>query len=301
MLRRFIMKKHLKVILILLLVLAICGVAFWFVFTRTKVEPLPKTVNTFVEHENTKTLQERIKTSQSLYSTHYFGDTRLDSLGRMLEKLDTFEQDLNIYLVLCNAKAKTTQDLTKSYNSLSKSRTALIKDCDEYIVRMKGNTLAEGQPIKNLYNLLVNKVSNYLQEYNKCFKSTVNYVFTSVTSSNNIKFELYGLYSEGVHSTLTNMTNNQFKELSTINILNNKIKLNADSNDSNNISLPKGLEGGEFNIKAINFKKYYNASNKTDLLTNFYDYYSNVTSINPSIETSNEKLAVYYFEQIMEA
>lgn len=288
------MKKHLKVILIIILILSVCGVGLWFALSRTKTETLPKTVNAFVEHRDRKDLSSRLTTCQSLYSKHY-NDSRLNSLKDILSKLDEFEQDLNIYLIMCDAKAKTTKDLTTSYNKLSTSRATLIKNCDEYIVRMSGNTLAEGEPVKDLYNALFNKVCNYILEYNSCFLNTSEFVFSSVTSSSNIKFQLYSLYSHTVLNTLSNITNAQFKDLAAIKQLNSSIKLN----NYGNVILKNSLAGGEFNITALNFKNYYNSSNKNDLAANFSNYYS--SNINVSTETSNEKLAVYYFKQIMEA
>ena len=287
------MKKHFKVILIVISILAVCGVGLWFILSRTKVEPLNKTVNSFIENDNTENLRERLTTSQSLYSTHY-SDTRLDSLKEVLLKLDTFEQDLNSYLVVCNTKPKATKDLTNAYNSLEKSRTSLIKDCDEYIVRMRGNTMAEGQPVKSLYNSLFNKVANYISQYNTCFLNTSNFVFTSVAPSNNIKLQMYSLYSHGVKDLLSNISNNQFKELTTINRLNSSITLDG----HNNINLKSSVLGGEFSLLALNFKNHYNNADKANLISNFNTYYS--LNINPDTETSSEKLAVYYFRQIAE-
>lgn len=292
--RRFIMKKHIKIILIVITVLAVCGVGLWFVFSRTKTETLPKTVNSFIEHTNTTDLHARLETSQELYKKHY-NETRLNSLKDVLVKLDGFEQDLNVYLINCNAKAKSTKDLAKMYNDLSASRSKLIKDCDEYIVRMRGNTSAEGKTVKTLYNNLFNKVASYLYQYNTCFLNTSNYVFTHVAPSNNIKLQMYSLYSLGVQNLLDNISNNQFKELTTINHLNSLIKLDQNLN----LVLKASVSGGEFNILALNFRKYYNSADKNDLITNFNSYYQQ--TINPNTETSNEKLAVYYLKQIVEA
>ncbi len=287
------MKKHFKVIIIVISILAVCGVGLWFVLSRTKVEPLAQAVNSFIEHEETEDLHERLTTSQSLYSEHY-NDTRMNSLKEVLLKLDTFEQDLNSYLVVCNAKPKTTKNLTKSYNNLASARTNLIKDCDEYIVRMRGNTLAEGQTVKSLYNSLFNKVANYISQYNACFLDTSNFVFTSVAPSNNIKLQMYSLYSHGVKNLVGNISNSQFKELTTINRLNSSISLDG----YNNIKLKSGILGGEFSSLALNFKKHFNNADKNDLISNFNTYYS--LTINSDTETSNEKLAVYYFRQIVE-
>ena len=287
------MKKHLKVILIVISILSVCGVGLWFAFSRTKTETLPNTVSAFVEHSDSQDLHLRLTTSQTLYSKHY-SDTRLNSLKSILTKLDEFEQDLNTYLILCDVKPKETKTLTTSYKNLSSSRKNLIKDCDEYIVRMKGNTLAEGQTIKTLYNNLFDKVKNYLLEYNSCFANTSSFVFSSVASSSSIKSQLYSLYSYGVTNTLTNISNSQFKSLTTINRLNSVIKLDTYGNPV----LKDSVAGGEFNILALDFKNYYNNSNKNELISNFDSYYT--LNINPETETSNEKLAVYYFKQIME-
>ena len=290
------MKKHLKVILIVISILAVCGVGLWFVLSRTKIETLPNTVNSFIGSQETSDLQARLKTSQSLYSKHASSDVRLTDLENILIKIDEFEQDLNTYLIMCTAKAKETKDLTNSYNNLSTSRTKLIKDCDEFIVRLRGNTEAESQTgqttVKTLYNTLLDKVANYLQEYNKCFLNTSNYVFNSVTSNNNIKFQLYSLYSHGVSGFLNNMETESY--LLTIKKLNNSIRLD----NHNNLVLKESIDGGEFNIQALNFKTHYNNSNKESLIDNFTDYLK--LNINPATETSNEKLAIYYAKKILE-
>lgn len=288
------MKKHFKVIIIVISVLAVCGVGLWFVLSRTKDKPIQDVVNSFIENTDTSNLHARLETSQSLYSKHYT-DTRLNSLRSVLVKLDDFEQDLNTYLTVCNIKPKTTKDLSKSYNELSSARASLIKECDEYIVRMQGNTLAEGQTVKSLYNSLFNKVASYISQYNSCFLNTTNFVFSSVTSSNNIKHQMYTLYSHGVKNLISNISNSQFKELKTITRLNSLITLD----EYNNIQLKSSVVGGEFSILALNFKKYFNSSNKDALVSNFNIYYDS-SNINVDTETSNEKLTVYYLKQITE-
>lgn len=288
------MKKHFKVIIIVISVLAVCGVGLWFVLSRTKDKPIQDVVNSFIENTDTSNLHARLETSQSLYSKHYT-DTRLNSLRSVLVKLDDFEQDLNTYLTVCNIKPKTTKDLSKSYNELSSARASLIKECDEYIVRMQGNTLAEGQTVKSLYNSLFNKVASYISQYNSCFLNTTNFVFSSVTSGNNIKHQMYTLYSHGVKNLISNISNSQFKELKTITRLNSLITLD----EYNNIQLKSSVVGGEFSILALNFKKYFNSSNKDALVSNFNIYYDS-SNINVDTETSNEKLAVYYLKQIAE-
>ena len=293
------MKKHLKVILIILLILSIGGAIAWLFLSRTKYEPLPSTVSAFIESDDTKYLHSQLEISQQLYNEHYGTDYRLRKLKNILSKLDEFEQDLNTYLVTCDAKPKTTKDLTQSYKNLSSTRTKLLKECDAYIIRMEGNTSAEGQTIKALYNSLFDVVADYILQYSDCFRNTSNYIFSSVTNNSGIKAEIYSLYSYGVRQTLTNVVNSQFKDLTTIDYLNNTIKLDASNGNKHNIAIPTTLDGGEFNILALNFKKYYNNSNKNELMSNFNTY--RLLDINPSTETSNEKLTIYYFKQMMEA
>lgn len=288
------MKKHIVAILIIILILSLVGVGIWVVVNAQKIKPLYKANCEFILSDDTATLATKISTAHSLYTIEVMSsETRLDVLKSVVIKLDDFEKDLNAYLSLSNVKAKKTKSLSKSYTELSNIRSQLIKDYSEYITRMSGDINADGDALQNLYNEIFSKTVNYLHSYNKCFALTTNHVFKSVYTSDTIKQELYTLYSLGVNDLLNNISNNNFKSVSLINRLNNGIKLS-----NNNLVIKDSVDGGEFSIQALNFKKYFNASNKTTLINNFESYYPNI--INPATETSNEKLAVYYAKQILE-
>jgi len=288
------MKKHLVIMLILTLILALLGIGVWYSIQQRNAKTLYKLSTEFVLSEDSNTLLDNISSAESLYNKQAtITESRLTSLHTIISKIDTFEQDLTSYLALSNIKASSTKNLNKSYKSLSAARDTLISNYNEYIARMSGNTLIEGNAADNLHNEIFNKTVNYVARYNSCFHSTATYIFNKVYKVDTIKSELYDLYYRGVKSLLGNISNNQFTNLGMIEKLNTGITL-----VNNNIYLKPSVKGGEFNVMALNFKKHYNNSDLGKLIKNFETYYN--SSIDINTETSNEKLAIYYAKQILE-
>lgn len=287
------MKKHLIAILIILLVLSLVGVSVWFFVFNRNVKPLYKANCEFVLSQDTESLKTKIAKAETLYNESVSSETRLTTLSEIIDKLDTFESDLNSYLVLCNAKPKSTKKLSKSYTELIKSRSTLINEYDEYIARMSGNLNADGSAVENLYNDIFNKTVSYIYKYNSCFNQTSNYVFTKVYTVGTIKPELYSWYSLSVNNLLNNIVNNQFTKTVLVTKLNSAITLT-----DGNLNIKETVIGGEFNEMALKFKLHYNNCDTSVLIDNFISYYN--LNVNVDIETSNEKLAVHYAKQILE-
>jgi hypothetical protein len=293
------MKKHLLAIVIIVLVLSLGGVGIWLYVRNRNIKPLYQASCEFIHDEDTALLKNKIlqaedkmTEAEQLHSLPSSGN-RLSTLNQIIDKIDIFEQDLNTYLVFNNAKPKTTKNLSKSYTNLSKSRTILLREYDEYITRMSGNLNADGHAIENLYNEIFNKTVNYRYKYNACFNQTSSYVFENVYKVDTIKSELYLLYSLGVNNLLNNISNNNFKNTTLITKLNNGIILS-----NGNIDIKDSVKGGEFSIMAFKFKSHFNKSNLSTLVENFDTLYN--ININPDNEISNEKLAIYYAKQILE-
>lgn len=288
------MKKHIIIIISIILILSLAGVGVWFVVKKNNSKPLYSVSCEFIQSSDTQTLISKIGDAEDLYQNKAVStEDRLTTLQQTISKLDNFETDLTSYLLLSNAKASSTNKLSKSYKDLASVRSALIKDYNEYITRMSGNTNISGTALKDLYNELFNKTVNYVYKYNTCFIATSNYVFTKVYKVDCIKTELYTLYSAGVSNLLNNISNSQFANTSLITKLNNGIKL-----VDGNIFIKENIQGGEFGTEALNFKKYFNNSNLDTLINNFETYYN--MSINASSETNSEKLTVYYAKLILE-
>ena len=220
------------------------------------------------------------------------GETRLTTLKTVICQIDSFEADLNSYLLLSNIKASSTNKLSKNYKNLSSNRKILIDGYNEYITRMKGNINVDGSALQDIYNDIFDQTVQYLTKYNSCFKATTNFVFNKAYKPDSIKYELYSLYSAGVKNLLDNINNNTFHNTTTISRLNNGIKL-----VNNNLYITPTIAGGEFSAEALKFKKHFNNSNIPLLIENFETYYS--SSININTETSNEKLAIYYAKLII--
>ena len=288
------MKKHIVAILIIILTLAIIGLGVWMAVKATKIKPLYSAHCEFILSEDTETLTSKMTTAQNLYNNKVLStETRLNVLKTVVIKLDEFEKDLNSYLVFSDIKASKTKKLSKSYNELSHTRTNLIKYYNEYITRMSGNLNADGDVLQKLYNDIFNETVKYIYDYNSCFLSTSQHVFDKVYTANTIKQELYTLYSLGVKNLLNNISNNQFGNVALINRLNNAIAL-----QNNNLKIKQNIDGGEFSTQALRFEYHFSLCNKDLLISNFDAYYN--TAINPTTETSNEKLAIYYAKQILE-
>lgn len=286
------MKKFIIKFTIITLILAtIGGVALFFVKSNN-YKPLYNACCEFTTSEDTATLNSKITDAQKLYNSIFASETRLNTLNIVIKKLDTFEQDLNYYLIVNTKENKKSKSLSKSYSKLYKSRKTLIKNYNEYITRMSGNLNADGPALQKLYNELFNKTVDYIYSYNDIFLRTSEFVFKKVYKNNKIKDELYKLYSSSVLNLLNNISSNQFSNTTTIARLNNKLIL-----QEHNIVFSNSIVGGEFSAQALNFEKHFNNSDLTKLINNFNIYYSE--NINATTETSSEKLAVYYVKQLL--
>lgn len=288
------MKKHIIAISILIIVLALTGVGIWLVVRHNNSKPLYKVTYEFISSEDTYTLSNNILKAENLYQSKVLSsETRLTTLHTIITKIDAFEEDLNSYLLLSSSTSSTTRKLNKNYKSLTKKRSYLITNYNEYITRMSGNINISGTALNDLYDDIFNKTVEYIYKYNSCFKSTSSYVFNKVYKVDNIKNELYLLYSLGVNNLLNNISNNQFTNTNLIARLNNGIKLVNGS-----IYIVESIKGGEFSPEALKFKHHFANSNLDTLIQDFETYYN--SSININNETSSEKLAVYYAKIILE-
>lgn len=288
------MKKHILVILVLALILSVVGVSVFFVVKHNRKQSLYKAHSEFIYSSDTSKLTNNILAAEELYQTKVSSvETRLTILHSVIAKLDTFETDLNARLVLLSSNSSKSNNLSKKHQTLSSARSILINSYDEYITRMSGNTSIEGPAVKDLYNEIFDETTEFIYKYNSCFVQTSNFVLNNVYKAESIKSEMYSLYSAGITHLLNNISNHQFSNINTISMLNNGIQLSH-----NNIKLKDSVSGGEFSQEALNFKKYFSQSNIDELINNFHAYYT--STINPSIEQSNEKLTVHYLKQILE-
>lgn len=289
------MKKRIILFVIIILISTIIGTSIWLIIKRNNVKPLYEVNSKFIVSSDTTDLTDKMATAQNLYSSILSSENRITVLRNVILKLDSFEKDLNSYLVLSSSDNKTAKNLSRSYSKLIKTRDTLITDYNEYITRMSGDINADGipAPLQNLYNELFNKTVDYLYTYNDCFKSTSTYVFDKVYTVDTVKTEVYNLYSLGVSNLLNNISNNKFSSTILITRLNNGINVN-----NGVLNIRPTINGGEFSIHALKFRQYFNNSNLTTLIDNFNAYYTE--TIDPETETSNEKLAVYYAKQILE-
>lgn len=289
------MKKHLVIVAIITLVLMLAGVGLWIFKRNNNATPLYQASCEFAINQDAVKLLTNMETAQDLHilAQPHSGDTRLTTLSSIIGKLDLLNSDLNSYLTLSNAKPNKTKNLSKQYLNLTKTRSTLLKVYDEYIVRMNGDHNVDGPIVQSLHNDLVNKTINYINNYNTCFISATQYVFSKVYTIDTIKTEVYTLYSAGVSKLLNSNSNNQFTATTLIDKLNNGIQL-----VNGNIKIKTSVLGGEYSDIAFRFKTFFNRSNLNDLINNFVTYCS--TSINENTETSNEKLAVYYAKKLLE-
>ena len=96
-------------------------------------------------------------------------------------------------------------------------------------------------------------------------------------------------------STNGNISNSSFtyNALTTIDRLNSGIEL-----ENGTLKIKTSVDGGEFSSDARNFKQYFTECDKSNFISNFEDYYNSY--VNPTVETSKEKLAMYYAKRILE-
>lgn len=297
------MKKHIIAIVIMIIVLSAVGVGIYFVASKTNKQSLYNANTDFVYSVNTKTLTDNIAASEELYQSKIStGESRLTELNNIIKKLDTFEKDLNVYLMKSSKKTSQTNSLSKKYKTLTSKRESLINNYAEFYTRIDGNTNIDGNFAESLYDEIFDITVSYVYDYNSCFESTCNYVFGKLYTANSIKPELYALYSGAVKDLLNTISNHQFATVSLVNRLTSGINLVYGNivikHHTANSTFEPNLVGGEFSAYGLSFQKYFNASNKEVLTLNFENYYH--IAIDPTIETSNEKLAVYYAKQILE-
>ncbi|MBQ3502711.1 MAG: hypothetical protein IJA72_03500 [Clostridia bacterium] len=290
------MKKHIIAILVITLILSLAGVGIYFVVKNNKKQSLYNANSSFVHSEKTEKLIANISKAESLYQSKVAsGETRLTTLHNVIIKLDSFEKDLNSYLILASSNTSTSNKLAKKYQTLTSERDILIDNYNEYITRMEGNINIDGNSTATLYNEIFDKTVQYVYNYNACFESSFKYIFEKIYKAETIKSEFYSLYTTSVIDLLNNISNHQFSNISLITLLNDR--LNLDSN--NNVILKSSIDGGEYSSEALKFKKHFRLSNINTLIETFKT--TNPSTINPALETSNEKLAVYYALQILEA
>lgn len=289
------MKKHVIGFMIVLLILTLVGTGAWLVIRYNNAKTLYQVSCDFAFSEDSKTLTKKIENAQSLYDAQISGETRLMVLYEINLKINSFEKDLISYLQMSDIKPAKTKELNKKYSSLSSHRKELIKNYDEYIIRMNGNLIADNSAIQNLYKNLFARTVSYLQKYNSCFASISQHVFNKVYRAETIKPQLYSLYSLGVTNLLSSISNSSFtyNALTTIDRLNSGIEL-----ENGTLKIKTSVDGGEFSSDARNFKQYFTECDKSNFISNFEDYYSSY--VNPTVETSKEKLAMYYAKRILE-
>lgn len=291
------MKKHIIGVAIALIIIISAGALLWIFVFNKDASDLYTACSNYVYSDDSETLQTSIQKAHSLYTLNNRGDTgenRLAQFGNIIDKINTFEKDLVSYLTLDNNKSSK---ISKSYKSLSGSREHLINELTIYITRMSSNTeVGNSATIKNLYEDILLSTVDFVKQYNSCFESSVNYVFTEVYTTSNIKRELYLLYSACVSDVINTMSSKQFPNMPVVNKLNSSIKLEYSC-----IQFASTISGGEFSKEALKFKQYFNQGSLTNFASNFITYYNETNSgFSPKDETSNEKLAMYYLKKILE-
>ena len=287
------MKKRvaITITIVLLVVLIATGFLVWFLKYRSKAKNIYISTSQFVNSAERNQLTVKIAAADEVYQRRVSSiEDRLTTLNSVILKLDEFEADLNVYLVL-SSKSSAVNEIVKNYQNLISKRRLLVDNLDEYITRMNGNIEAGGNAVQDLYNAMFEEVIDYIYDYNTCFYQTINYTFGKVESDTNIKKEIYSLYSHAVSDLLNNISSSKFKSTYTVEKLNSIILL-----EDNNIVLNPGLSGGEFNSIVAQFKECYSSCDKDALLTNFETYYTSY--INETTETNVEKLTIFYLQEI---
>ena len=287
------MKKHIIGILIVTAILLLSAVGIWYAVNQRNAKSLYKVSGEFISSQDTDVLTANITSAETLYKNKtHAPQSNFSVVQEIITQLNTFTADLNSYMVLSNIKPSSTNKLSKSYKNLNGAREMLIKDYNEYITRMSGNTNVDGNALQNLYDDIIDNTQSYINKYNACFASTYKHVFGKVYTADTIKRELYSLYSAGIKATLEGALDGNTTNLTTIKRLNKGIKLSG-----SNLTISSSIVGGEFGEESLLFKYHFNNSDITNLVENFEIYYN--VPINPATETSNEKLALYYAKQII--
>lgn len=290
------MKKHIIGVVIALVAIILSGVLLWMFVFKKQGSDLYTACTDYVYSNDTQLLQTSLTQANGLYTSNSRGDAsekRLIELGNIVAQLNTYEQDLAAYLTLDGNKASK---ISKTYQSLSGSRQYLLNQLDIYITRMSGNTAVSSSGVVDLYNQMVGETLGFIKEYNTCFNSTISHVFSKVSTTSNIKCELYSLYSACLSNLINTATDKfEFGYMPVIVKLNSGVTL-----ENGNIKFAAHIIGGEFDGEVMKFKQYFNKSSLADIASNFIEYYNATNSgFDLSAETSNEKITMYYLKSIL--
>ena len=133
-------------------------------------------------------------------------------------------------------------------------------------------------------------MANYITNYAELVK-LINNSTNGINKSVDLRFSIIELYADVAIETFSSMKENvngtkEITNYNNINFVNNNINWNK---------MQVNAIVGKFNDSCINFIKYYNLSNKTELAKNLYSTYLNVEEV---VNPTNEQRTVIYFKEV---
>lgn len=278
------MKKFLKVFVIVLLVIAVIAGTCYFFFKNYEKNNFktPSLVN-MLQSEEKLSFNSKLANVATIVNSDGT-DNRIDLLVTTNAKLDQIVYALSSYHINSNTIINDKQ-ISKALKQVNVSKSLLNSMFDEYNIKKDSQYFNRHTGANDLYT----QASAYLINYAKFVGLLNDYTGLNQTKID-IKFNAFDIYVNVVKNTFNNLNSSVDK---TVVVYDKNIKL------INNVLKVENSQivttGDKFSINNNNFNQYYNLCNKTEFAVNLA---INVNSVTNSNQTTNEKIATYYFKVI---
>ncbi|MBQ8615429.1 MAG: hypothetical protein IJ415_02565 [Clostridia bacterium] len=277
------MKNFLKVFIIIILVIGTIGGTCYFFFRNMEEKD-----NTTASIAGELYSESKLQFNQSLLTMNALvnSDGTDDRLALLIEtnsQVDEIVEVLASYHIENDTKINN-EKISKALNQVSASRSLINSMVAEYSIKKDSSYFNRHLGANDFYQ----EFCNYLVSYAK-FANLVN-ANLSVNKQIDLKFNMFDIYTNVVmntfNQTITSNLKVIVKDAYNINKINDILQI-----DNSLIE----TEVERFAIEINYFNEAYNNCNKTDFATNLV---SNIATVTNADQTTNEKIATYYFKQI---
>ena len=290
------MKKFIKFLIIALMVIAAVTLTCYIFFKNfNKIKQKEASLIEFSQSETKDTFNSKLASTILIVNSDNT-DARFDVMLTTLNKLDSSIDVLSSYYIESNGVVKSNE-IASQMNSVNGSMGLAIAMMDEInikaFIRDNDGVITGANTFYNRHlgaNDLYTCVANYITEYAELVK-LVNNSISNVNKDIDLKFSIIELYADVAISSFSTVEQNEagrneIVDYSNINFVNSNINWN-------NMQLQ--VHTNKFGDATINFIKYYNLSNKTELAKKLHSTYSNIDGV---VNPTNEQRTVIYFKEV---
>ena len=279
------MKKFLKVFIIILLIgAAVCGTCYIFFRNLKKNQHKTESIAEVLVSDTKKEFNSNLRSLSAVVNSDST-DNRIDLIVQTSEKLDEIIYVLSTYFVDTQT-VLNDKEISNSLDEILASRKLLSAMMKEYNIKKDSAYFNRHLGVNDFYK----QVGSYLIKY-AGLANLLNEHVSVVDKNADLKFSMFEIYSNVVQLTFSDIDKNANDRLMVKDDLN--ITLLNDIMEIENGFIVTHCE--QFSKYTNLFNKYYNSCNKTTFAKQLK---SNVNSTISLSDTSNERLATYYFKII---